>query len=271
MLGVARSGSYAWRRRGPSARQQTDQQLSAQMAAAQRASRGTYGAPRIHAALRQRAVRCGCKRVARLMRAAGLSGGRRAARRPRTTIADPTRIPAPNGLGRDFRVTTLDRVWVGDITSVSTGEGWLSVAVLLDACSRRVVGWAMADHLRTDLAQAALVMARRRRPDRGLIHHTDRGGPSTAATYQALLTAHGLTPSMSRAGDCYDNALAESFFATLTAELIATRSWPTRQLARQAIFAWIDVFSNRQRLHSALGFLAPLAFDDRRVPMLHVA
>lgn len=270
VLTVSRSGYYAWRNRGPSARQQGDQHLGAQIVAAHQGSRGTYGAPRIHAVLRAGNVRCSRKRVARLMRTAGLTGACRG-RVPRTTVVDPTRAPAPNLLARDFRVARPDRVWVGDITYVPTGEGWLYLAILLDGCSRRVVGWAMADHLRAELALAALTMALRRRPGPGLIHHTDRGCQYAATAYRQVLVGHGLIGSMSRAGDCYDNALAESFFATFKTELVDRRAWPTRHAARQAIFEWIEVFYNRQRLHSALAYCPPTAFEERMATMPRAA
>ena len=236
--------------------------LTAQIAAVHAGSRRTYGAPRIHAALRARGTRCGRKRVARLMRAAGLVGCHRR-RRARTTVADPAHTPAPNLVTRDFSAAERDRLWLGDITYVATNEGWLYLAILLDAHSRRVVGWALADHLRTELALDALAMALgRRRPDAGLVHHTDRGCQYTAAAYRARLAAHGITCSMSRAGDCFDNAMAESFFATLKAELVDARRWPTRAAARTAIFAWIEVFYNRQRHHSALAYQPPAVFEE---------
>jgi len=181
VLHVARSTYYAWARCGVSARVQADEALTVQIAAAHARSRRTYGAPRIHAELRAQGVRCARKRVARLMRAAGLVGCHRR-RRARTTVAEPTHTPAPNLVARDFRATAPDRLWLGDITYVATREGWLYLAVLLDAHSRRVVGWAMADHLRTELALDALAMAlRARRPTPGLVQHTDRGGQYTAA------------------------------------------------------------------------------------------
>ncbi len=254
VLGVARSAYYAWARRGVSAR--------AQIAAAHARSRGTYGSPRVHAALRAAGVRTSRRRVARLMRAAGLAGCHRR-RRTRTTIADPAHAPAPNLVARDFAASAPDRLWLGDITYVPTGEGWLYLAVLLDAHSRRVIGWAMADHLRTALALDALAMAfRTRRATPGLVHHTDRGCQYTAAAYREALAARGVTASMSRSGNCLDNAMAESFFATLKAELVERRRWVTRAEARTAIFEWIEVFYNRQRAHSALAYQPPARFEE---------
>jgi len=267
-LHVSRSGYYAWAGRTVSARTQADAELTARISAAHTRSRRTYGAPRVHAELRAAGVRCARKRVARLMRAAGLVGCHRR-RRTRTTVAEPTHTPGPNLVARDFRATAPDRLWCGDITYVATHEGWLYLAVLLDAHSRRVVGWAMADHLRTELARHALLMAlRARRPDTGLVHHTDRGSQYTAAAYQATLVAHGVICSMSRSGECLDNAMAESFFATLKAELVDTRRWPTRAAARQAIFEWIEVWYNRQRRHSTLGYLAPVAHEEQHLLLL---
>lgn len=262
VLGVARSAYYAWARRGVSARARADADLTAQIAAVHARSRRTYGAPRVHAELRAAGVRCARKRVARLMRAAGLVGCHRR-RRVRTTVADPAHTPAPNLVARDFRAAAPDRLWFGDITYVATREGWLYLAVLLDACSRRIVGWAMADHLRTELALDALAMALRvRRPPPGLVHHTDRGCQYTAQAYQARLAAHGITCSMSRSGDCLDNAVAESFFATLKAELVDVQIWPTRAAARLAIFEWVEVWYNRQRRHSALNYQPPVPFEE---------
>jgi len=232
VLGVARSAYYAWARRGVSARAQADEVLAARIAAAHAQSRGTYGTPRIHAALRAAGARTSRRRVARLMRAAGLVGCYRR-RQVRTTVVDPTRAPAPNLVARNFTAPAPDRLWLGDITYVATHEGWLYLAVLLDAHSRRVVGWAMADHLRTELPLDALAMAlRSRRPSPGLVHHTDRGCQYTAADYQTRLASASLVCSMSRAGECLDNAMAESFFATLKAELVERRQWATRAAAR---------------------------------------
>jgi len=268
VLRVARSAYYAWARRGVSARARSDEELATQIAAAHERSRRTYGAPRIHAALRAQGVRCARKRVARLMRAAGLVGCHRR-RRVRTTVAEPTHTPAPNLVARDFAAAGPNRLWLGDITYLPTREGRLYLAVLLDAHSRRVVGWAMADHLRTELTRDALAMAlRNRRPGAGLVHHTDRGSQYTAASYRARLAAHDITCSMSRAGECLDNAMAESFFATLKAELVAIRIWPTRAAARTAIFEWIEIWYNRQRRHSALNYQAPVAWEEGNVLLL---
>jgi len=236
--------------------------LTDQISAAYTRSRRTYGAPRIHAELQAGGVRCARKRVARLMRAAGLVGCHRR-RRARTTVADPAHTPAPNLVARDFAAAGPDRLWLGDITYVATREGWLYLAVLLDAHSRRIVGWAMADHLRTELALDALTMAlARRRPGAGLVHHTDRGCQYTAAAYRQVLAARGVTASMSRSGNCLDNAMAESFFATLKAEIADAQLWPNRAAARTAIFEWIEAFYNRQRRHSALAYQPPVAFEE---------
>jgi len=261
VLRVSRAGYYAWAGRGASARTQADERLAAQIAAAYAKSRNTYGVPRVHAALRAEGVRSSRRRVARLMRAAGLAGRCRR-RRARTTVSDPTHTPAPNLVARDFTATGPDRLWLGDITYLPTREGWLYLAVLLDAYSRRVIGWAMADHLRTELALDALTMALRgRRPAPGLVHHTDRGCQYTAAAYQQALAARDVICSMSRTGECLDNAMAESFFATLKAELVGTSPWPTRAAARTAVFAWIEIFYNRQRYHSALAYQPPVTFE----------
>ena len=260
--GIARFGYYAWVRRGVSTRHRSDQALTERITAIHQGSRVTYGSPRVHAALRHAGVRCSRKRVARLMRQAALHGCR-ARRRTRTTSSDPAHRPAPNLVERRFTVAHPDQLWVGDITYIPTWEGWLYLAVIVDACSRQVVCWAMAEHLGGDLTQAALTMALEwRRPTIDLIHHTDRGSQYTAGSYQVLLRTDGVTVSMSRAGDCYDNALAESFFATLKTELIDRQPWPTRRAARQAIFKWIEGFDNRQRLHSALDDQSPVIFEE---------
>lgn len=271
VLAVSRAGYYAWVQRGPSARALADAALLTQIRASHQASRQTYGAPRIHAALRETGWRCGRKRVARLMRASGLAGCHRR-RRTRTTVSDPTQPAVPNRLERRFTVEAANRVWVGDITYLPTWQGWLYLAVLIDLHSRRVVGWAMADHLRSELTAEALAMAlARRQPAAGLLHHTDRGVQYTADAYQAQLTGHGIVPSLSRVGECYDNAVAESFFATLKAELVERTAWPTRHAAQQAVFEWIEVFYNRQRSHSTLGYRSPVDFEADTVSSRMVA
>jgi putative transposase len=265
VLGVARAGYYAWRGRPPSARARTDAELTAVIHRLHRESRGVYGAPRIHAELRAAGRRHGRKRVARLMRAADLRGCHRRRRRPRTTVADPAATPAPNLVQRHFDPLAPDRLWVADITYVPTEEGWLYLAAVLDAFSRRVVGWALADHLRTELVLDALELALvRRRPAAGLVHHSDRGCQYTSVAFGRRLAAAGLIPSMSRTGDCFDNAMAESFFATLKRELVdrpERAPWPTRTAARLALVDFIEGFYNRRRRHSALGYLSPAAYE----------
>ena len=226
------------------------------------ASRATYGAPRIHAELRAQGERCSRKRVARLMRLAGVAGCHR--RRFRTTRRDPARPSAPDLLQRAFVAAAPNQVWVADMTYVPTQQGFLFLAVVLDACSRRVVGWSMAAHLRTDLPLSALDMAlQHRRPPAGVIHHSDHGSHYTALAFQERCRAAGIRSSMGSVGDCYDNALAESFFATLECELLARTALRTHAEARAALFDFIEVFYNRQRRHSALGYLSPATFERR--------
>jgi putative transposase len=265
VLEVSRSGYYAWRRRGPSSRVQEDKVLAERIRSIHRASRGTYGAPRVRAKLAAEGIHTSRKRVARIMRESGLVGVRRPRRRVRTTIVNPSAPVAPNLVGRHFTAEAPNRLWCGDITYVPTQEGWLYVATLLDCYARRVVGWSMADHLRTELALNALDMAIRRRCPRPgeLVHHTDRGCQYASTAYQAALSAAGITASMSRKGECLDNAVAESFFATMKAELVEGRTWRTKAEAALAIFEWIEVFYNRQRLHSSLGYTTPAEFEER--------
>jgi len=262
VLGVSLSGFYAWRQRQPSRHARIDAVLSERIRDVHTNSHCTYGAPRIHAELRASGTRVGRKRVARLMRVAGLAG-RCPKRFRRTTIpADRPTAEPPDLVHRDFQPSAPDRLWVSDITYVRTWEGWLYLAVILDAFSRRVVGWALADHLRTELATDALQMAlTTRRPLQGLIHHSDRGGQYLSATYIAQLAEHGLVSSVGRPGTCWDNAVPESFFATLKTELLHRAAWPTRQHARTAIFQYLEGFYNRQRRHSRLGFRSPVDFE----------
>jgi transposase InsO family protein len=228
-----------------------------------RASRGTYGAPRIHAELAATGTGCGRKRVARLMRQAGLVGAHRR-RRVTTTRRDPARDAAPDLVQRAFTASAPDRLWMADLPYVATGEGFLYVAVVLDAFSRRVVGWSMAAHLRTEVVVNALQMAlSQRRPPAGLIHHSDHGSQYTSLVFGDCCRSAGIRQSMGSVGDCFDNALAESFFATLECELLARHLFRTHAQARTALFAYIETFYNRRRRHSALGYLAPEDFERR--------
>jgi transposase InsO family protein len=263
-LGVSVSGYYAWRTREPSQRQQSDARLLTHIRAVYQAGRGLYGSPRVHAALRQQGVFCSRKRVARLMRQASIYSRRRPKRRVRTTDSRHHRPVAPNLLKRDFNASMSNEKWVGDILAIWTDEGWLYLAALLDTYSRLVVGWAMSGYRDEVLVTDALCMALARRDlpqPAGLIHHTDRGSQYTADDYLALLKADGIQVSMSNQGDPYDNAMMESFFSTLRAELTDLERFPTRQAARTAVFEFIEVFYNRQRLHSSLGYRSPLAFE----------
>lgn len=261
-LNVSTSGFYAWQERQPSRRAKRDAELIDQIRDLHMDSHCTYGAPRIHAELRATGTRVGKKRIARLMRTAGLAG-RCPKRFKRTTIRAV--VPAaepPDLVRRDFRPSEPDRLWVADITYVRTWEGWLYLAIILDAFSRRVVGWALADHLRTELATDALQMAlASRRPQPGLIHHSDRGGQYLSAIYIGQLAEHGIASSVGRPGTCWDNAVPESFFATLKTELLYRATWPTRQHAKTAIFQYLESFYNRRRLHSALGYRSPTDFE----------
>jgi putative transposase len=261
VLQVAPSGFYAWRHRPPSQRARANAVLTEQIRALHERSRCTYGAPRIHADLRDQ-QRVSRKRVARLMRVAGLVG-RPPRRFRRTTMADP-KVQVEDLVQRQFTAAAPDQTWFGDITYVRTWEGWLYLAVILDAYSRKIVGWAMADHLRTELATAALEMAlRTRRPKPGLIHHTDRGVQYTSTAYGELLSAHQARQSVGRPGTCWDNAVAESFFATLKTELIYRHVWPTRRHAELAIFEFIAGWYNQHRRHSTLGYCSPADLERR--------
>lgn len=265
LLGVSRSGYYAWRSRPPSERSRFDAVLSEKIETIHRNSRATYGAPRVHAELRAIGIRCGRKRVARLMRQAKLRGCARG-KRIRTTHRVALRPAAPDLVGRNFASEEPDRLWVADITYVRSKEGFVYLAFILDACSRKVVGWSMATHLRTELVVDALQMAiARRKPAPGLVHHSDRGVPYTSLSFGKRLEDEGLVPSMGRVGTAYDNALAESFVATLKTELLYRSSWPTRQVVKTAIFEYIEGFYNTRRRHSALGHLSPAEFEEVRL------
>lgn len=262
VLGVSPSGYYAFRKRRPSRRARENQRLLVHIRAIHRASRATYGYRRIYHELREQGMMCSRHRIARLMRRAGL---RVKSRRPYkvTTRANPRHPVADNLLDRDFQADQPDRKWVADITYIATDQGWLYLATVMDLFSRRIVGWSMQPRMKTDLVADALKMAlARRRPDAGLLHHSDRGSQFTSADYQKLLAAHGIQVSMSRTGNCYDNAVMESFFATLKTECV-DRRYATRQEARACIFDYIEVWYNRCRRHSSLEYLSPEAYERR--------
>jgi transposase InsO family protein len=266
-LEVSAAGYYAWLKRSPSLHAIADERLMLNVRIAFTRSRQTYGAPRVHQELRGAGLRVGKKRVARLMRADGLVARRRK-RRVVTTDSAHTHPIAPNQLDRQFGVhdvngvRQLNRTWLSDITYLPTAEGFLYLAVVLDLASRRVVGWSMQETLEADLAVAALRMAiARRSPTPGLLHHSDRGTQYTCDAYRRLLAAHGMDASMSKKGDCWDNAVAESFFATLERELIDGAQWKTRHEARRAVFQFIETWYNRERRHSTLGYQSPVTYE----------
>lgn len=262
VLGVSRAGYYAWKDRSPSPRAMRDAQLSEQIAEIHDESQGTYGWPRIHAELRHRGVRASRKRVARLMRRAGLSGMVRR-RKGRTTIRVPGVATAPDLVRRDFAPTAPNRLWVADLTEIATWEGKLYLAVVVDCYSRRCVGWAMAEHMRAELVVEALEMAIwQRRPDAGVVHHSDRGGQYVSLIFGQTARDAGIAVSMGAKGCALDNAVCEAFFATLKKELTRRRSWPTRRDLQTAVFAWIEGWYNRRRLHSTLGYLSPADYEN---------
>jgi transposase InsO family protein len=271
VLQVSKAGYYAWSNRPLSARAVEDAQLVEDIKDIHRRSRRTYGSPRVHEELKADGKAHGEKRIARIMHAEGIR-----AKQPRrfrvTTDSNHAHPVAPNVLARQFGVhdangvrpvkRPLNQVWIGDITYLTTREGWLYLAVILDLASRRVIGWAMRHTLEGALTRDALQMAlTTRQPASGVLHHTDRGSQYAAGDYQALLTAHGMKCSMSRVGDCWDNAVAESFFATLKRELADDADWTTREDARTAVFEYIEVWYNRQRRHSSLGYVSPVAYE----------
>jgi len=242
------------------ARTRADVELTAHIDAIHRASRGTYGAPRVHAELAALGIHVGCKRVARLMRALGVCGVSRR-KRPRTTLRDPAHRPAPDLVARDFAAAGPDRLWVADITYIPTGAGFLYLAVVVDAWSRRVIGWAMASHLRTELVLAALDMAVEQRQPTDVIHHSDQGCQYTSIAFGVRCQEAGVRPSMGSVGDAYDNALCESVFATLECELLDRQSFPTQADARLAVFDFIEGWYNPRRRHSSLDYLSPMMFE----------
>ena len=268
MLAISRSAFYKWANQVPSPRARQDAVLDERIGSIHAASRGTYGAPRVHRQLRREGIICGKKRVARLMVARGLTGRCRR-RGKRTTIADPqAETMAPDLLQRAFQPDgrEVNQVWVGDISYLRTWEGWCYLATVMDLASRRIVGFAVADHMQTSLVGDALTMAiAARRPVPGLVFHSDRGSQYTSREFTALLHANGMRQSLSRPRQCWDNAVAESFFGTLKTELVYRQPWPSRAAVRRAVFEYSEVFYNRRRLHSSLGYRSPAEYEYARL------
>ena len=262
VLEVSRSGYYAWSRRPPSARAERRAELAAKIQLVHEENRRVYGSPRVCRALGARGERVCENTVAGIMRERQIRAKTRRTFVPKTTDSRHQQPLADNVLARQFDAPRPDRKWAVDITYVPTGEGWLYLAGVIDLCSRRVVGWSMADHMRVELVSDALGMAvARRGPPPGLLHHSDRGSQYASEDYQHLLRSHGMEASMSGRGDCWDNAVMESFWATLKAELVNHERYATREQARRSIFEYIEVFYNRQRLHSSLGYVSPETFE----------
>jgi len=265
-LGVSRSGFYAWMKRGESNRSIEDRELLKNIRRVHAESREIYGSPRVHAALRREGIACGENRVARLMREAGIRSKARRRSRVKTTDSNHSLPVAPNLIERDFSADGPNKLWVADITYIPTEEGWLYLASIVDVFSRMVVGWSMAAHMRTSLVLGALNMAiQRRSPAEGLIHHSDRGSQYASTAYRDQLEDRGIVCSMSAKGNCYDNALKESFFHSLKGEVVPDGGFQSRREARTAIFEYIEVFYNRTRLHSSLAFLPPEEFEARYI------
>ena len=272
ILKVSRSGYYDWRARedaeeeaGPSPRRKRREELTEKIRRVHAGSRGLYGSPRVHAELKAQGEAVCENTVARYMKRAGIRSEVRKRFVVRTTDSSHAHPVASNTLGRRFDVsewTAPDRAWCADVTCIRTDEGWLYLAAVMDLCSRRIVGWAMADHVKAELCLDALGMAlEQRRPGAGLLHHSDRGVQYACDAYQSLLEREGIACSMSATGDCYDNAAMESFFGTLKRELVYQAHFHTREQARQAIFRYVEVFYNRQRRHSSLGYRSPVEFE----------
>jgi transposase InsO family protein len=262
VLEVSRSGYYAWLNRPESARDKRRQELAVAVRRAHVEHRSVYGAPRVHAVLAQQGISVNVKTVAGIMKDLQLQGKKKRKFVPRTTDSLHDRPVYENRLDRDFTAQLPNQKWTCDITYIPTAQGWMYLAGVIDLCSRRIVGWALADHMRTDLVQEALNMALvTRRPAAGLLHHSDRGSQYASEDYVALLEAHGVTISMSQKGNCWDNAVTESLWSSLKCELISETEFKTREDARLAIFEYIEVFYNRKRLHSALGYRSPEAFE----------
>jgi putative transposase len=262
VLGVSTSGYYAWASRGPSGRRRRDELLTGRIRAVHARSRGSYGSPRVHADLAADGVRVSRKRIARLMREEGLVGVSRRKGRA-TTVRGPVVPAVPDLVERDFTVSAPDRLWVADITYIPTLSGFLFLAVVIDAYSRKVVGWSMATHLRTELVLDGLEMALSQRQPEGVIHHSDHGCQYTAISFGQRCRQAGVRPSRGSVGDCYDNALCESFFATLECELLDRLRFRNQAEARMAVFDYVEGWYNRHRRHSGLGYLSPVEFERK--------
>ena len=271
VLGVSTAGYYAWLKRPASDRAVADAALLQRIRTMHAGSRETYGAPRIHAALRAVGQRHGRKRIARLMRQAGLVGACHRGGGPVTTRRDKESRPAPDLVDRNFTASGPDQLWVADITFVPTMTGFLYLAIVLDAWSRKIVGWSMASHLRTELVLDALEMAVGQRRPRDVIHHSDQGSQYTAIAFGNRCREAGVRPSMGSVGDAYDNAMAESFFSTLECELLARRRFASQAEARMACFSFIEGFYNPVRLHSALGYRSPIKYEEEKTQALEAA
>jgi len=264
VLEVARSGYYAWRKRKPSATAERRAKLTEQIREVHARNRAVYGAPRVHHDLLEADVQCSKNTVAKLMRAEGLRSKMHRRFRVHTTDSRHGHPIAPNRLNREFFQPQPDQAWGADITYIRTAEGWVYLAVVIDLCSRKIVGWATSDSLAAELCVRALEEAvQQRRPRRPVLHHSDRGVQYASDDYQGLLARHGLQPSMSRRGNCYDNAVTESFFGTLKTELVHHESYATREAARQSLFEYIEVFYNRKRRHSTLGYISPAEYETQ--------
>ena len=272
VLDASRSGYYAWRKRPVSSREMANQEMKEQIDEIYQQSRHTYGSPRIRAELADRGIQCGVNRIARLMNEAEMVAKQSAKFKVMTTDSDHDYPVAPNLLGRDFTTERPNEKWLSDITYIPTDEGWLYLALVMDLYSRRIIGWAMADNLQRWLAIDALQMAlETRQPPPGLIHHSDRGSQYASKAFRQLLKAHGLRGSMSRKGDCWDNAVVESFFGSLKQERVQWKSYQTRWEAQQDILQYISVFYNGYRLHSTLNYVSPNEYERQFSEMKNVA
>lgn len=261
VLGVSKGGFYNWLKRPPSAREQEDGKIAERIVQIYQQHKGRYGSPRIHQQLQDEGIHVGRKRVIRLMRQAQLAAHQRI-HQVVTTHADPTAAPAENVLDRAFEAKRPNEKWVADVTSIATGAGWMYLAAVMDLYSRRIVGWAMGARQDETLVELALAMAvTHRQPPEGLLHYSDRGSQYTSQAYQAFLNDHGIRVSMSRKGNCWDNAVMERFFGTLKRECTARSHFATHEEARTALFEYIEVYYNRVRKHSTLGYLSPVQFE----------